>query len=87
MQEDPEMSRLYREAYGDIKAEKEHDINESQRIHEKYAYLFDKNSLTGKVPTSTYDLQNERPTPEEEILTTELSDAELDLLYKRYKFI
>ena len=29
MQEDPEMSRLYREAYGDIKAEKEHDYNES----------------------------------------------------------
>ena len=87
MQEDPEMSRLYREAYGDIKAEKEHDYNESQRIHEKYAYLFDKNSLTNKVPTSRYDLQNERPTPEEEILTTELSDAELDLLYKRYKFI
>lgn len=81
------MSRLYREAYGDIKAEKEHDYNESQRIHEKYSYLFDKNSLGDKVPTSRYDLQNERPTLEEEILTTELSDAELDLLYKRYKFL
>ena len=34
-----------------------------------------------------YDVQNERPTPEEEMLTTELSDAELDLLYKRYKFV
>ena len=81
------MARLYREAYGDIKAEKEHDYNESLRIHEKYAYLFDKKSLVDKVPTSKYDLQNERPTAEEEVLTTELSDAELDLLYKRYKFI
>ena len=87
MQEDPEMARLYREAYGDIKAEKEHDYNEAQRIHEKYAYLFDKKNLDNKVPTSRYDLQNERPSPEEEILTTELSDAELDLMYKRYKFI
>jgi hypothetical protein len=34
-----------------------------------------------------YDLQNERPTIEEEILTTELSDEELDLMYKRYKFM
>jgi len=45
MQEDPEMSRLYREAYGDIKAEKEHDYNEALRIHEKYAYLYDKKNL------------------------------------------
>lgn len=43
--------------------------------------------MANKVPTSRYDLQNERPSPEEEILTTELSDAELDLMYKRYKFI
>ena len=87
MQEDPEMARLYREAYGDIKAEKEHDYNESLRIHDKYAYLFDKKALDGKVPTSKYDLQNERPTAEEEMLTTELSDVELDLIYKRYKFM
>ena len=80
------MSRLYREAYGDIKSEKEHEYNEAQRIHDKYAYLFDQNSLENKVPTSKYDVQNERPTPEEEMLTTELSDEELDLLYKRYKF-
>jgi hypothetical protein len=32
MNEDPDMSRLYREAYGDIKAEKEFDYNESKRI-------------------------------------------------------
>jgi hypothetical protein len=56
MSEDPEMARLYREAYGDIKAEKEHDYNEALRIHEKYAYLFQKNSLNDKVPTNRYDL-------------------------------
>ncbi len=32
MNEDSDMARLYREAYGDIKADKEHDYNESLRI-------------------------------------------------------
>lgn len=41
MNEDTDMSRLYREAYGDIKADKEHDYDESVRIDEKYSYLFD----------------------------------------------
>lgn len=38
MNEDADMARLYREAYGDVKAEKEFDYNESKRIHDKYAY-------------------------------------------------
>jgi hypothetical protein len=29
MQDDADMARLYKEAYGDIKAEKEHDYNEA----------------------------------------------------------
>ena len=87
MNEDTEMSRLYREAYGDIKADKEHDYDESVRIDEKYNYLFDKQSLHSKKPTEKYDVQNEKPTPEEEILTSEMSDEALDLVYKRYKFM
>jgi len=87
MQDDPEMARLYKEAYGDIKAEKEHDFNEAQRIYDKYAYLTDKSALANKIPTSLYDLNNERPTAEEELMTTEMSDEEADLLYKRYKIL
>ena len=45
MNEDTEMSRLYREAYGDIKADKEHDYDESLRIDKKYSYLFDNQTL------------------------------------------
>lgn len=81
------MSRLYREAYGDIKADKEHDYDESVRIDEKYSYLFDKQSLQSKKPTDRYNLQEEKPTIEEEILTSEMSDEALDLVYKRYKFM
>lgn len=87
MNEDTDMSRLYREAYGDIKADKEHDYDESLRIDEKYAYLFDKQTLNTKKPTDKYNLQVEKPTLEEEILTSEMSDEALDLVYKRYKFM
>ena len=59
LDEDQDMSKLYREAYGDIKAEKEAEYNEAQRIHDKYAYLYDKNTLDSKAPTKKYDLHNE----------------------------
>lgn len=87
MDEDADFSRLYREAYGDIKADKEHDYNEADRIHEKYAYLFEEGKELDRrhKGSDLYQLQNEKPTPEEEILSTELSDEGLDLLYKRYK--
>lgn len=87
MNEDSDMARLYREAYGDIKADKEHDYNESLRIDKKYAYLFDENALKSRMGTEIYNLQVEKPTLEEEILTTEMSDEELDLVYKKYKFM
>lgn len=70
-----------------MKADKEHDYNESVRIHDKYSYLFDRDSLDNKVPTNKYNLQDEKPSIEEELMTTELSDEELDLVYKRYKLM
>jgi|LauGreDrversion4_2_1035121.scaffolds.fasta_scaffold88194_1 hypothetical protein len=84
MDEDPEMAKLYREAYGDIKADKEADYNEALRIHDKYAY-----QVEGKhrVEGSKFDLSQEKKTLEEEMMTTELSDEELDLIYKRYKMM
>jgi hypothetical protein len=87
MNEDTEMSRLYREAYGDIKADKEHDYNESLRIDKKYSYLFDNQTLKGRKGTDKYNVQEEKPTLEEEILSSEMSDEALDLVYKRYKFM
>lgn len=59
LDEDQDMSKLYREAYGDIKAEKEAEYNEAQRIHDKYAYLYDRKTLDSKAPTKKYDLHNE----------------------------
>lgn len=87
MNEDPDMSRLYREAYGDIKAEKEHDYNESKRIHDKYSYIFDGKSLKTKIPSDKYSLKTDENSINDEVFTTELSDEGLDLVYKRYKIL
>jgi hypothetical protein len=81
------MARLYRETFNDVKAEKEYDYNESLRIHNKYSYLYEKDSLDNRVPTEKYDLNNERPDLDEQIFTTELSDEGIDLMYKRYKMM
>jgi hypothetical protein len=35
--------------------------------------------------TDKYNVKIVKPTLEEEIITTELSDLELDILYKKYK--
>lgn len=85
MDEDPDMARLYREAYGDIKLEKEADEDLANRIHDKYDYLNDDKTLNRRKPTDRYNLHVEKDTFEEELMTTELSDEGLDLLYKRYK--
>ena len=44
-QEDAEMARLYREAYGDIKKDKEYDYDEADRIQARFDYLKDSKSL------------------------------------------
>lgn len=49
MDEDADMSRLYREAYGDIRADKEADYDEAVRIQEKYGYLHDGKTLDKKL--------------------------------------
>ncbi len=85
--EDPEMARLYREAYGDIKKDKMTDYDEADRIFDKFAYMKDKYALQDRKPTKDYNLHEEKNTIEEDMLTTELSDEELDLIYKRYKYM
>lgn len=79
------MARLYREAYGDIKKDKEFDYDEADRIYNRFDYLKDGKSLQNRMPSEQYNVTNEQPTIEEELFTTELSEEELDLVYKRYK--
>lgn len=39
------------------------------------------------LPSEQFDLNKEKDEPADEILTTELSDEELDIIYKKYKII
>lgn len=43
--------------------------------------------MNNKILSEKYNLMKEEKTLEEEVLTTELSDHELDLMYKRYKLM
>lgn len=86
MNEDTKMAHLYQETYGKLKANKEKDYIESLRLHDKYAYLNDGKSLDHTM-SSKYNLAIDKPSIEEEMMTTEMSDEELDLVYKRYKIM
>jgi hypothetical protein len=57
--EDAEMARLYREAYGDIKKDKEFDYDEADRIYNRFDYLKDGKSLANRMPSDNYNVINE----------------------------
>lgn len=59
MNTDPEMAQLYRDAYQDIKKEKELDENEANRIFDKYNYLFHNDYKDGVKYSEKYDLSKE----------------------------
>jgi hypothetical protein len=79
------MAMMYRDVYGDIKAEKEKEETEADRIFNKYAYLFDGHSLKSKKASDKYNLQEQKDDAVEEVLTTDLSDDEMNVIYRKYK--
>jgi hypothetical protein len=78
------LAKLYRETYEDIKNDKEADEILANRVYEKYQYMFDSEGKPFTKPSDQYDLANKR-TEEEIIFSTDMSDPESDLIYKRYK--
>ena len=85
MNDDPEMARIYQEAYSEIKHDREKEYTEILRIKGKYDYIFDENAMTDKKISDRYTLDPDPQDIEEEMMSTELSDPEYDLIYKRYK--
>jgi tryptophanyl-tRNA synthetase len=85
MNDDPDMAKRYRELYREIKYEREYDYNETARIHAKYDYLTDKDIMSHRKPTEMYNIIDEKEDIEEEIMSTELTDPAMDLIYKRYR--
>jgi hypothetical protein len=79
------MAIMYRDVYGDIKAEKEKEETEAERIFNKYAYLFDGHTLKTKKGSDKYNLAEEKDDEVDEVMTTDLSDDEMNLVYRKYK--
>ena len=88
MNNDPEMAEMYRDTYNDIKNEKESYYNQAARIHNKYSYLDDEEFMSDKKPNKYGDiLKSDRSDAEEPYFSTDMTDDELDLIYKRYKML
>jgi hypothetical protein len=83
---DPEMAELYRETYQEIKNDKEYEEHEANRIDNKYKFLEDGEYKIDNIYNPELDLP-EIQKSDEEAITTELSDTELDYVYKRYKLL
>jgi len=79
------LAKKYKEIYEDIKNDKEADEIEANRLYDKYSYIVENDRKRFTKYSEEYDLTQKKETPEEEIFTTDLSDAESDLIYKRYK--
>ena len=61
------------------------DETDANRIHEKYAYLYDEKQTKNKLVTDKYNLAKKENQIDDEVYSTELSDMDLDITYKRYK--
>jgi hypothetical protein len=71
--------------YEDIKNDKEADEIEANRLYDKYTYVVEKDKQRFTKYSDQYDLTLKKETEQEEIYSTDLSDPEADLIYKRYK--
>lgn len=84
MSKDSKLATLYKDTFTEIKLEKEHDYNYLKAVHEQFDKFKDSDFMLGK-PKSRHDLKDDEYQTEDDIMSTELSDADANELYKRYK--
>lgn len=65
--------------------DKEVDEIIADELHEKYDYLYDKSYQDFREVNDEFDPTAHDKDKEEELFTTEMTDPELDHVYKRYK--
>jgi hypothetical protein len=82
---DPKMSHLYRESFNKIKVDKEIDEILADGLHEKYDYLKDGDYKEMMEENNEFDPTLHDKDFEDELYTTDMSDYESDMIYKRYK--
>jgi hypothetical protein len=86
MSDNAAVSELYRDSIYQIRADKEFDYDNLERIHSRFDFFKNPDNMHNK-PKSMYDLKDEQYETCDDILSTELSDMETNELYRRYKTI
>ncbi len=87
MDNNPEVSELYRDTMTQIRLDKESDYNNLTRIHNRFDYFKDPDNMLNK-QKSKYDLEDKAYNSDEDAITaSEFSDPEEQLLYVRYKIM
>jgi len=76
MKTDPEMAEYYQDQLYNIKADKETDYNKILDIHDRFDYFRDPDKMARKIKNEEFDLKNEEPVTDQDLLSTELSDPE-----------
>lgn len=84
MNNDSMTAQIYQGTYSNVKDDAELESKELKALHDKYDYVYDKERMKDKLPTEWYDLQ-ELDDAEDVQYSTDFTDEENDLVYKRYK--
>ena len=86
MDQDATVAQLYQEAYKDAKAEGEREMDELKALHGRFDHYLDPTRMAGTLPTRWYD-PKALDDSENIQYSTDFTDLEEDLMYKRYKML
>ena len=85
MKEDSDIAELYQETLYNTRVEKEADQKRIADIHDRFDELKDPDIKRNKDHSELFDLKEQVPCTEDDVATTEFSDEEANLFYRRYK--
>lgn len=85
MNEDPDLASMFQHTVKEIRDEKEHDVDNINRIHERFDYIKEPDNLRNKLKSEFYDVVKQE-IPEDDVeLSTEFTDEFEQDFYQRYK--
>lgn len=85
MKQDPDLASMFQHSVKEIREEKEYDVNNINRIHERFDYIKEPDNLRNKLKNELYDVVKQE-LPEDDIeMSTEFTDEYEQDFYQRYK--
>lgn len=86
MDEDAMITDVYKEVYEEVRYQDQGETDYLRSLHEKFDYYFDDELMEDKLPTEMYDLK-QWDIDNEPQYSTDFTDENEDVQYKRYKLI